>query len=615
MPESIVEKSTFTRFYRTARRWWFVLIPFTQNLILLRLSPMMYDGWSGDVYYQNFGGILNWIFYICGPFRLWINGRIGSNLICGILESFTSEWVLDIVGALILTAIPVCLILLFKLQNRVLTTVVYCSLLALIPYDIRTYVIQIALPQYVAPVVFLMVSMVLINKYEESGDCGYVWWLYPLNFLACSWMENSSIAYGIVLSLCMVRITYHTRRLHWVLYGSVVCGLVAGLIMVTAPGMVSSRIEAAGGNGVFWSLGCDRIRAHLCNIGEHLVYRAQLVSLSIAILFFAMAVCKWLSRRNSVQGGIICLVNLAAIVVFIKLGFMTREFIYTEPLVIDYWYRLANKPLVLLIFVLGLYFFWLICNILLNLSWDWNVFTLLIFGAVCFITILPTNQIGSRIISPLFFIEISLIACAVGQVNTNYSRVSNCFISVGVALAVLLGADYHVQLCNRLYETGHERSVRIVQLQQDIFLKSADVEQYFVIPAYNKRDAYLGGITYLGTFHYPQFLNRYGLPSNMKIMFMENGQTESIGIDLADMENPRVHVEEQVPGNYSYDFTVSVRHNHYEPYTGIIYESNQSCDWSFKCVDGPGEYLVQIAKHDLDSEMTWYLRQTLEVTL
>ena len=84
---------------QAVQQWWIVSIPFLVIFPLLRVSTMMYDGWAGPYYYQNNGGLLNWFFYVLGPMRQWINGRVSSNLFSGILESFTSELPLDLICA------------------------------------------------------------------------------------------------------------------------------------------------------------------------------------------------------------------------------------------------------------------------------------------------------------------------------------------------------------------------------------------------------------------------------------------------------------------------------------------------------------------------------------
>ena len=597
---------------KQAREWGVLLLPFFQCLILLRLSPMMYDGWAGSSYYRQYGGLLNWPMYVIGFFRNWINGRVGSNLICGLLESLSSEWLLDVVGALLLTAIPVCLILLFHPKNRTLLVLTYSSLLALAPYGLRTYVIQIALAQYVAPIVFLLLALVLLECYEKNNKSVYVWWLYPLTIFACTWMENSSVAYGFVLALCVLRICRQQRRIDWKLMGVLICGLCAGLFMVTAPGMRMSRIDAAGGASVFWGISMTRIWAHLAKLLESFLAQGAMLNLEIGILFFALSAAKLRLKMRSkfkIAYGVLMIANAMMVILFAWLGLRTGEFIYTSEL------NYVGGIYARMVLVAGGYSAWLIVNTLLLAGTGRHIVEMLLFAAVCFLSVLPTTQVGSRIYSPIFFIIVCLVCAAVAEVHPD-SSVPRRLIWIAVGCCVLLAADYEVQLYSRLYEVGHERAEKIEALALAQYMGEDDPDRYYVLPAYNERDAHLGGVATIGSFHYPQFLAHYGLRQGSKIVFSAADATEILSLDVTDMWRPVVHIIELNYGNFSYDFTVSVRHQPYEPFTAVIYETDiTDTEWSFDAVGGAGEYQIVATKHDLDSGATWIVDQTLLVTV
>lgn len=602
---------------KPVREWGLLLLPFFQCLILLRLSPMMYDGWAGSSYYRQHGGLLNWPMYVIGFFRDWINGRVGSNLICGLLESLSSEWLLDVVGALLLTAIPACLILLFHPKNRTLLVLTYSSLLALAPYGLRTYVIQIALAQYVAPIVFLLLALVLLECYEKNNKAVYVWWLYPLTIFACTWMENSSVAYGFVLALCVLRICRQQRRIDWKLIGVLICGLCAGLFMVTAPGMKMSRIDAAGGASVFWGISMERTRAHLTKLLESLLNQGAMLNLEIGMLFFALSAAKLRKKMRSKFKAayvILSIANAMMVILFAWLGLRTGEFIYTSGISKSYLYFVSGTY-VRLALVTGGYSAWLIVNTLLLAGTGRHIVEMLLFAVVCFLSVLPTAQIGDRIYSPIFFIIVCLVCVAVAEVHPD-SIVPRRLIWIAVGCCVLLAADYEVQLYSRLYEVGHERAEKIEALALAQYMGEDDPDRYYVLPAYNERDAYLGGVATIGSFHYPQFLARYGLRQGSKIVFAAADATEILSLDVTDMWRPVVHIIELNYGNFSYDFTVSVRHQPYEPFTAVIYETDiTDTEWSFDAVGGAGEYQIVATKHDLDSGATWIVDQTLSVTV
>lgn len=602
---------------KPVREWGMLLLPFFQCLILLRLSPMMYDGWAGSSYYRQHGGLLNWPMYVIGLFRDWVNGRVGSNLICGLLESLSSEWLLDVVGALLLTAIPACLILLFHPKNRTMLVFTYSSLLALAPYGLRTYVIQIALAQYVAPIVFLLLALVLLDCYEKNNKAVYVWWLYPITIFACTWMENSSVAYGAVLALCVFRICRQQRRIDWKLMGVLICGLCAGLFMVTAPGMRMSRIDAAGGASVFWGINMERTRAHLTKLLESLLNQGAMLNLEIGMLFFVLSAAKLRKKTRSkfkIAYIILMIANAGMIVLFAWLGWRNGEFIYTSEISKSYLYFVSGTY-VRLALVTGGYSVWLIVNTILLAGTGRHIVEMLLFAAVCFLSVLPTTQVADRIYSPIFFIIVCLVCVAVAEVHPD-SIVPRRLIWIAVGCCVLLAADYEVQLYSRLYEVGHERAEKLETLALAQYMGEDDPDRYYVLPAYNERDAHLGGVAAMGSFHYPQFLAHYGLRQGSKIVFSAADATEILSLDVTDMWRPVVHIIELNSGNFSYDFTVSVRHQPYEPFTAVIYETDiTDTEWSFDAVGGAGEYQIVATKHDLDSGATWIVDQTLLVTV
>ena len=50
-----------------------------------------------------------------------------------------------------------------------------------------------------------------------------------------------------------------------------------------------------------------------------------------------------------------------------------------------------------------------------------------------------------------------------------------------------------------------------------------DYNDVVVLPAYQEGDILYQGITQIGTFHYPQFLDAYGLSPNTKVVFGYDG--------------------------------------------------------------------------------------------
>lgn len=420
-----------------------------------------------------------------------------------------------------------------------------------------------------------------------------------------------------MLALRVLRICRQQRRIDWKLIGVLICGFGVGLFMVTAPGMKMSRIDAAGGASVFWGINMERTRAHLTKLLESLLNQGAMLNLEIGMLFFALSAAKLRKKTRSkfkIAYIILMIANAGMIVLFAWLGWRNGEFIYTSEISKSYLYFVSGTY-VRLALVTGGYSAWMIVNTLLLAGTGRHIVEMLLFAAVCFLSVLPTTQTGDRIYSPIFFIIVCLVCAAVAEVHPD-SIVPRRLIWIAVGCCVLLAADYEVQLYSRLYEVGHERAEKIEALALAQYMGEDDPDRYYVLPAYNERDAYLGGVATIGSFHYPQFLARYGLRQGSKIVFAAADATEILSLDVTDMWRPVVHIIELNYGNFSYDFTVSVRHQPYEPFTAVIYETDiTDTEWSFDAVGGAGEYQIEVTKHDLDSGATWIVDQTLLVTV
>ena len=388
---------------------WTLLIPFLAIFPLLRVSPMMYDGWAGPFYYKQFGGLIAWLQYVMGPFREMINGRVSSNFFCGIFESFTSEIPLDAVGALVLVGILFCLFRLFNLQNRALAACLYSVFLIFMPYTLRTYVVQIALLQYLTPILFFLLMLILLKRYEKNESHQTVWLLYPLSAIACTWMENTSLAYGIILAVSSFRLMFCRKKMDWRLMGIVAIALVSGLFMVTAPGMVSSRITISGAE-TFLVLSPHRLYEHIKSIFLTFIYQGSLATMSMAL---ALAVASGLSaasfrgKQSFISRVFLCIGNVVVFFLSVLLGSYTHEFQYTATMETGWYLVMAGTEqfyAVIVGIIVLLYILWLPLNVLILCKTDWTLKMLCLYGVLLVAVVLPTSQIGARIYSPLYLV-------------------------------------------------------------------------------------------------------------------------------------------------------------------------------------------------------------------
>lgn len=610
-------KETDNRLARAAREYWMLAIPFVMTLALLRVSPMMHDGWAGPSYYQQCGGLISWANYVLGPFRDWINGRVASNFFCGILESFTSEIPLDAAGALLLTAILYCLFRLFPSKNRVPAALAYTALLILMPYQARTYVVQIALLQFLAPLLFLLLMLLLLRKYAAAQSGGTIAALYALCAVACTWMENSSVAYGVVLTVCSVSIMLKNKRVSWALCGAVAFSLLCGWFMVTAPGLQFCRAEAVGVASIF-AFSPQHIYAHITNVFEGYIYSGGLANLSIACILVISSFLSAVKKRGQKGGrskAMLCIANIAAAIAFFALCQYTGEFYYASSInKALYTYLIAEQPaFVCLVFLL--YLLWLPASVFILCGYNKYCGALSLYGLTAVLCVLPTNQIGWRIYVPLYMVHILLVGVIVSQapvpqIAKHWSR--RCFYVIITAVFVL-AADYEFQLCERVSSTQQVRMDRIEELRRLQFTGQAEDRNYY-LPLFNERDIWLGGDFPIGTYsyYYPLFLERYGLDADTKIIF---GEKEPISFDIerADLSGMSVHIENYEAGDWTYAFLLSYRSDPSQDYVDVFYEEGISEEsFEIPITTGTGDYRLSMAAVNAGTGEVRYLPQIVE---
>ena len=587
-------------FHKIQKYGWAIL-PFISSLTLLRCSPMMYDGWTGPSYYDTYGGLLNWSRYIFGPFRNYINGRVASNFISGILESFQTELPLDIFGACILTGIYCCLVCLYKIQNGAVSSVIYTSLLILMPYMVREYVVQIALLQYLAPVLFFLLMLIFLEKYKVSHERKYALYLYPLSILACTWMENTSVAYGIVLFGCAVYEAYSKRNFDRILFGAVLVAFGAGVFMITAPGMSSSRITAEGA-APFLQFTVSRLLVHSKAFVKSFIYKACLPNFCIALLL-AMLQFSRVKNGKKVAAILMAMVDIVLAIAFLALGFYTNEFQYTAEINTGLYYQVYQQNANIFILVFVLYLVWIAGNVQLSLGKNKKLNLFLLYGIISIAIILPTNQVGERIYSPYYIVVVGIVSVLFSEAMSSASVQSymrKCQILM-LGLVFLLAIDFQTQLCRRLFTVQSKRTQCIEWIQEKQYFSQEEEDTWYVIPVFNERDAYLGGVTALGEFHYPSFLSRYGLDSDTQLIFT-NSPMYMTGEQMQGGIHIQVH--NQQSGNWKYVYTVSYKNTNDEDqrYTAIEQQSvTEEDDYFAVASSGKGYYKVEAVAINQDT--------------
>lgn len=568
-------------------------IPFILFLLLLRVSPMMYDGWAGPSYYQKFGGIIPWTSYVFRDMYDWINGRVSSNFFCGIIESFTSEIPLDIVGALVLTGVVICICYLINFRNKNLVVLIYTSMIVFIPYQIRTYVIQIALIQYIIPILLMLITILLIDKYIKKREKNILIIIYIISFIASTWMENSSLAYGVVLAFFCLMTTLKEKRIDYQLWVSVMISFFSGLFMILSTGMKRSRITPLG-DEKFLILNFDRLNAHCSAFFQSIIYYGCGIFMIIAAIWLIMSIDKFIKEdnlRQRIYSAILIIFNAIAMVGFLRLSMNISFFVSDSEPNLSYFYYIQSLNHYMIISLFLLFLIWLTYNFLLLCNINLYTVGIYIFGIVSLLSVFFTSQIGARIYSPFYF-AIAIIAClSIGKIQLKRKSVL-CFMLISlIMLSFIISVDYQILLTRRIYEVQSERNLRIDMIKNEQFLNGVDKNKYYILPKFNVKDVTNGGVVFIGDFHYPQFLSYYNLPPETKIIFSNSNQYLRY---ICEEENLNyISLENTDDESYYFKFIVAFKPNSYSMYQDIINTGKiDKNSFSFSLTSGTGYYRV-----------------------
>lgn len=605
------------RLVRAAKNNWMLCIPFIAIFALLRVSPMMYDGWAGPYYYQQFGGIFNWVNYVFVAMRDWINGRVASNFFCGILESFTSEIPLDLTSTLVITAMLLCIMHLFPSKNKVLAAMVFSSLFILMPYQTRTYVLQIASMAYLPPMLFLLVMMILIKQYTQEAKKWHIPALCILSMIACTWMENSSVAYGVVLAFYCLERMVSSRKFSWPLCTVVALALLSGLYMITAPG---TRMSRATGYGMesFVIFDKQQLYVHVQMIFGYFIINNGISNFCIALIAAtASLVCvasSW-KKKGFALKLLLLVANIVAVIGFWKLCHNTGEFQYIAEInTTQYNVLLTERPKLICLLTLG-YLMWIPVNALVLCKWDKHVLFLILFSLVSTGCVLLTIQTGARIYSPLYVIQVFLLCIVVLQIplgDNEFCGIKKCCMAI-IAAVFVLGIDYEAQLCERVSNVQAQR-MQVVEEIQALQAVGEGTDLYYRMPIFNSRDIYLQGETSIGTFHYPQFLQRHGLLPDTKLVF--TNELVYLSVDQADESGLVVRVIDHDTTNWTYDFTVYYREDANETFVPIINETGLTqSNYYAPLINGDGDYQIVVTLINPENGFAKTLSQVINHTV
>ena len=493
------------------------LLPFIGFFVLLRTSPMMYDGWAGDRYFNDIGGLIKWFFYIIGPYYQQINGRLAANFVSGILESFPSEIVLDSVNALVMTLICWCLCKVFNINSnkeKLIVSISYFSLILFIPNDMRAYVIQIANTAYIPPILFSLLFFLISRRYLKLPDHSPKWVLFVmciLSFSICTWMEHTAFGFGVVLALVVTFITIRDKKFYKYLWIAILVAFLSGLIMMLAPSLRSVR--------TFLTIDYKTMLTENFALFYKYLFRDNLV---ISIFFFLLLSVVMIQKcwNKSLFQKIIC--SFEVIIVCMLLVFTFNQYITQNQQITNFaniiYYGITNN-LFIAIFVIFCILALTIYGVFLCRT-RIPLFLLMLFGIFSLLPIIITPNISSRVVFIGLFMQVCLCIGFLSEIQTHATTIQKKILIIIITLLGILAVDQEILLCRRINFIKKERISIINEavLRQNMGEWNYETDT-LTLPVYREGDVHHQGIVIKGSFHYPLFLENYYLASETLLRF------------------------------------------------------------------------------------------------
>lgn len=503
-----------------------IALVFFTFFTMYRIVPMMYDGWAGKFYYPNINGILQYIKYICVDFYQWINGRIMSNIICGFLESFSSEIILDFFNAFVMVGIYLAIAYILKIKKGfVWGILLFMSMMLLISNEMRMEVLFYANTAYLVPVLLILLYYIFLEKLlsnketiNKNKQVKLIIILSFIGFSICTWMEHIAVGFAIIISLHFVInfIKKHHRRWN-LLIPTCVCDLGV-LIMFLSPGLRLSR-TVVDENNTF-----DIIKSNISTFYTNIISENLAVFIILALLLLLF----FIKNKQIPKFYRIPLIVLSSILL-ISMGLTKLSYTFNIN-ISDFLYKLYPTPyspkyLLLELLVILVTLFAIIVAIIYSKNKK-ILFYLLSIAIFSIGPMLITPNTGERISSIGFFIAVCLTAIFFHEI-TEDSKIRpqyiNTILSATIIFTTIIALDKTILLCRRINDVTQQRNRIIHNVVEKQELGDWDYNDVVVLPAYQEGDILYQGITQIGTFHYPQFLDAYGLSPNTKVVFGYDG--------------------------------------------------------------------------------------------
>ncbi len=479
--------------------------------VIYRIVPPTADLWSGSWGYNHHGGLLRYMKGVRDGYEV-SNGRIASNFINGIVESFPSQMVLDLFNAAVNILVYVGIWNLCNEKGRFCRgAVFYLALVLMMSPQMRNEVLFCANSAYVVPVLLIPVYFVLLDRLEKDVDHAtrITAWMCLVCFAVCTWMEHIAVGFGTLLSVVLCFLLKTRNRLRYYVLCTWIVSAASGVLMMLSPGLRAHRTFVVIGSTI------DVIKQNIRFTEEYIIGQNIPV-----VLCFLLVMLIFMLVNDQVNRGI-----KIFYVVFIGMGIIwcVLAGIYrlwgVEEFQIFYDYlQFASYPQSLAVSV-GVLFvvFAIVCGAFVFSRNRKLLFGILILCCFSLLPILPTPNQAPRIVNIGFW---GIVCCTIVlfvEIRISGRTAQRAFSMLSMII-IILSLDQTILLTRRIHEVQKRREEIIEEVRMRQALGEWDYDDNVIMPLFKGNDM-LQYERQAGEYHYTLFLDYYGLKEDTKVVF------------------------------------------------------------------------------------------------
>ena len=487
------------------------LLCFFIFFVLYRIVPMTYDGWASKFAYPSTGGIINYIYYLIFECYFYTNGRLVSNFICGILESFTSEIPLDFFNALCILIMYIFIYLICKKKNGdqkkfFFGILLFSGLILLVSPPMRTEVLFYANSAYIVPIPFFLIYYYLLQKVIDDKFKGkkILILMSVISFSIGMWMEHISFGFAAVISLITIIQFIKKNKNRFKLLIPNIFAIAGFLLMMLSPGLKNNR-EIVSSSPLIETL-ANNIKSIYVDIVSQNTHLFFILFLLIAFIIFTKKKKKHIDYIMGTISSVISGIFLVAMI-YKTFFFSSLEFINT--LFPPTYYSAEIIPIIISILVMLPVIIFSIFKVE-NKELSLYVFGI---GILCLLPMLITPNTGARISSIGFFALVIISVIYFYELN-DFRLIKGIIITL-----FIIALDHTILLGRRINDVTEKRDRILQTTLEKQEMNEFDYSCYIAIPIYEANDMFRTGAISQETVHYDVFLEAYQLDRRTKVLF------------------------------------------------------------------------------------------------